>query len=91
VKSLLQRLPVVKQPQAAVVNRYQDRARFASGQIFDKPFSMGNQSSKPFNQLEPKVQENIIYMINNNGSLPPGNDDIPNMSLNEVNKLRMQQ
>jgi hypothetical protein len=64
---------------------------FASGQIFDKPFSIGNQSSKPFNQLDPKVQENIIYMINNNGSLPPGNDDIPNMSLNEVNKLKMQQ
>jgi hypothetical protein len=52
---------------------------------------MGNQSSKPFNQLDPKVQENIIYMINNNGSLPPGNDDIPNMNLNEVNKLKMQQ
>jgi hypothetical protein len=64
---------------------------FASGQIFDKPFSMGNQTSKPFNQLDPKIQENIIYMINNNGALPPGNDDTPNMNLNEVNKLRMQQ
>ena len=64
---------------------------FASGQIFDKPFSMGNQTSKPFNQLDAKVQEKIIFMINNNGALPPGNDDTPNMSLNELNKLKNQQ
>lgn len=64
---------------------------FAQGQIFNQPFSMGLQTSKPFNQLDPSVQQNIIYMINNNGALPPGNDNIPNMSLNESNKLRNQQ
>ena len=52
---------------------------------------MGNQTSKPFNQLDAKVQENIIFMINNNGALPPGNADTPNMSLNELNKLKNQQ
>ena len=63
---------------------------FASGQIFDKPFSMGNQTSKPFNQLDAKVQENIIFMINNNGALPPGNDDTPNLNYNKIQELKMQ-
>jgi hypothetical protein len=63
---------------------------FAAGQIFDKPFSMGNQSSKPFNQLDAKIQENIIYMINNNGALPPGNDATPNLNYNKMQELKMQ-
>ncbi len=64
---------------------------FAQGQLFDQPFSMGTQTSRTFNQLDPTVQQNIIYMINNNGALPPGNDNTPNMSLNELNKLKNQQ
>jgi len=64
---------------------------FALGNIFDQPFGIGMQTSKPFNQLDSKMQENIIFIINNNGALPPGNDDTPNMSLNELNKLKNQQ
>ena len=63
---------------------------FASGKIFDKPFSMGNQVSKPFNELEKKIQDNIIYMINNNGALPPEHDDTPNLNYNKMQELKMQ-
>ena len=63
---------------------------FASGKIFDKPFSMGNQVSKPFNELETKIQDNIIYMINNNGALPPEHDDTPNLNYNKMQELKMQ-
>lgn len=63
---------------------------FAQGQVFNQPLSMGSQSSRPFNQLDPSVQQNIIYMINNNGALPPSSTT-PIMSPGESNKLRNQQ
>lgn len=63
---------------------------FAQGQVFNQPLSMGSQTSKAFNQLDPSVQQNIIYMINNNGALPPSSTT-PIMSPGESNKLRNQQ
>jgi len=64
---------------------------FANGQLFNEPFSMGYQRSKPFNQLDQKTKDNIIYMINNKGALPPTASDGPDMSYNELQKLKMQQ
>jgi hypothetical protein len=64
---------------------------FANGQLFNQPLSMGNQTSKPFNQLDQKTKDNIIFMINNKGALPPTASDTPNMTYNELQKSRMQQ
>jgi hypothetical protein len=63
---------------------------FAQGQIFNQPLNMGSQTSKPFNQLDPSVKQNIIYMINNKGALPPSSTT-PIMSPGESNRLRNQQ
>ncbi len=63
---------------------------FAQGQIFNQPLSMGFQTSKPFNQLDPSVKQDIIYMINNKGALPPSSTT-PIMSPGESSRLRNQQ
>lgn len=63
---------------------------FVVGNLFDQPLNAAVQNSKGFNQLDPSVQQNVIYMINNNGALPPSSTT-PIMTPGEFNKLKNQQ
>jgi hypothetical protein len=64
---------------------------FMMGKLFDQPLSLGYQNSKKFNQLDPEDKENVIFMINNKGALPPSHSNIPNLSPAQVQKMRMMQ